>query len=62
MNIQPEVRDKRLTRELAWVLVVKAIALFLIWLAFFSNPISASLTNSQIHKTIFSSTSDEATR
>jgi Na+/H+-dicarboxylate symporter len=55
------VRDKRFIRELAWILVVKTIALFLIWLAFFSNPINVSSTGSQIQETIFSSTSSEAT-
>lgn len=46
--------DKRLVRELAWVLLIKSVALFLIWSAFFSNPIDESLDAGTVHDALFS--------
>lgn len=59
-DTRPVGRDSQLVRELTWVLIVKSAALFLIWLAFFSHPSSASLSATQIHNTIFSAAPAEA--
>lgn len=53
-NAAPEW-DKRLVRELAWVLAIKTTALFALWLAFFSEPIDHTLTDATIHQTLFTS-------
>jgi len=55
-------RDRQLTHELAWVLVIKAIALFVIWLAFFSHPVSVSISDSQVHKNLFAQQGTDITR
>jgi hypothetical protein len=43
-----------LVRELAWVLVIKFIALFLIWAAFFSDPIDKTTIDAHLQQTLFS--------
>ena len=40
-----------LTSELAWVLVIKLVALFCIWLAFFSQPVDQSSVDMHLRHT-----------
>jgi hypothetical protein len=44
--------SSRLAREITVVLVVKSIALYVIWLAFFSEPVSPRLTADRVSEAI----------
>lgn len=45
--------ERRLVRELGWVLVIKTIALILIWSAFFSNPIDEHIDAKHVQEALF---------
>lgn len=55
-NIRVQTRggmfSNRLVRELALVLAIKLIALFALWLAFFSDPVTPRLSADTVSETI----------
>jgi hypothetical protein len=44
-------RHGSLTNELAWVLAIKLIVLFCIWLAFFSQPVTQTSVDTHLQQT-----------
>lgn len=52
-RVQHSEWSSPLVRELGLALLAKSIALFLIWLAFFSEPIDKSLTDAAVKKAVF---------
>lgn len=45
--------ERRLVRELGWVLVIKTIALVVLWSAFFSDPVDEFIDAGHVQEALF---------
>jgi len=60
MSERPRPRLSPLGRDITLMLIIKAIALYLIWLAWFSGPQDKNLDANQVGKTLINSAVKDA--